>query len=103
MTTQSIVYLNRVPISISCAQGPCKGELQLVARLKVGPRSRDVVLAAGHYSLALVGATWFTTVEIDLTRRGARALANSSNRAVTVRASATVVGGSTYRTVLQVN
>lgn len=103
VTTRSIVYSNRVPVSISCAQGPCSGSLQLVGRAKVGSRFREVVLAAGHYSLPLVGTTRFATVEIDLTRSGLRAFANSSKRAVTVRASATVCGGSPYRTLLQVN
>jgi hypothetical protein len=103
VTTRSIVYSSRVPISISCAQGPCKGVLQLVGKAKAGSGARDVVLAAGRYALALVGTTWFATVEIDLTRSGLRAFAHSAQRAVTVRASATVLGGASYKTSLQVN
>ncbi len=103
VTTRSIVHANRIPVSISCAQGPCSGNIELLSRTKVGSELRSVVLAAGRYALPLVGTTRFATVELGLTRSGLQEFARAGKRALMVQAGASVSGGSAYDSSFIVN
>jgi len=93
----------KLPASISCSAAPCSGDASLTESVKVKvkhhTKTETVTLASASYSLT-TGQT--ATVKLSLTAKGRHALANVSKHHLHETLIATVTGGTTVSTRVEV-
>jgi hypothetical protein len=97
LSPKIIVSGGSANVPISCTSATCAGTIELTERVVVKHRHgrktvKTIVLGRGTYALA---AGHSTTIAIHLTSTGKNALARARHRRLSVRVSASVIGGAT--------